>query len=165
MRRPAKRRGENQNSKGPITMFTPTCTKSSPRRVAAIAVSAIGAVAATLALAAPQSAATVSSVAVDSGFSFGSTTSFGTGCSYKVTVAVSGSDRVYFYDNGGFASFNPSSVIPTSGTVETTWTPATPGSHAITATQFVGGMPSSAGQGLFSVGTGINTGSACLVMP
>ncbi|MFD3592430.1 hypothetical protein ACFWU5_06845 [Nocardia sp. NPDC058640] len=143
-------------------MFTRTRT-TRRQRVIGAGVSTIGALAATVGLAAPPASADAISVTVDPGFSIGLTTSFGMGCSYKVTAAVSGLDNiVYFTDEGGGASFNPNYVTSNSGIAETTWTPATPGIHTIRAVHFSGGGPAAT---IVTVGTGINTGSGCVVLP
>ncbi|MFE1592914.1 hypothetical protein [Nocardia sp. NPDC058705] len=137
------------------------------QRVIGFGVSTIGAVAATVALAAPHASAAALSVAVEPGSSFGLTTSFGTGCNYKVTAAVSTpGGAVYFMDNGSvFTGFNPNQVEANAGIAETVWTPATPGVHVISAYHGVFPNGTEVAAPPITVGTGINTGSGCAVLP
>ncbi|WP_280468779.1 hypothetical protein [Nocardia cyriacigeorgica] len=145
-------------------MRTTTSTRARRRRGTriGIAVTGLGAAAAAFTIAAPTAGAGALGVNVQPGMSIGLGTPYGTGCSYQVTASVDNPGQpVHFSDNGTGATFNPNPKNPTGLTATTTWTPATPGTHAILAWQ--GGVPSP--PQIIVVGTGINTGSGCAVMP
>ncbi|MVU77603.1 hypothetical protein GPX89_10170 [Nocardia sp. ET3-3] len=102
------------------------------------------------------------------GWSFGATTRVGTNCTYTLTADVSDYHDVTFRDTTGASVFSPSTTIqPTfdvhtlTGQATVSWTPTQPGSHHLYIEQYPNG--SAAADVL--VGTGINTGSACLVLP
>ncbi|MFD0000467.1 hypothetical protein [Nocardia sp. NPDC127526] len=86
---------------------------------------------------------------------------YGSGCSYTVTVEGRSGDSAWFYDIGAYGTFNPQSVtIGRDGRATTTWTPQATGRHRIYADSYWG----SAATDYFEVGTGINLGSACVVL-
>lgn len=119
----------------------------------------LGGVAAALTLAAPAASADVTSVTVSSGSSFGSSNMHGTGCEYTVTASVNSYGPVYFYDNGQFLG----EAYSFGWQAQHTWTPTTTGTHVLSAWQPYGGtdMPIDLP---VEVATGINLGSACVVL-
>lgn len=120
--------------------------------------------------AAPDAAARVTGLTVgpgSPGMSFGAS-QYGTNCTYTLTAAVDDYHPVVFTDSTGAGTFFPSSRIDPRFDVHTlkgeavvSWTPTQPGWHHIYADQ-----PPYAGPALnLLVGNGVNTGSACLVLP
>ncbi|MBL1077118.1 hypothetical protein JK358_22220 [Nocardia sp. 2] len=123
---------------------------------------ALAAIAAALVLAAPNASAFVWRVDVSPGLAVGlGTSQYGSGCSYTVTVQGWSGDHAWLYDTGGFGTFNPQTVtIGSDGRGTSTWTPHTTGWHRVWADSYYGG----AGSDWINVGTGINLGSACVVL-
>ncbi|MBB5917361.1 hypothetical protein BJY24_006273 [Nocardia transvalensis] len=119
------------------------------------------------ALTAPAARAVVTDLQVSPGtpaFSWGPQSQYGTSCTYTLTATVTiGDDRgVSFYDWTEAASFAPANYVsPANGTATVGWTPTRPGWHHISAYQGSEGGPAVD----VLVGNGINTGSACLVLP
>ncbi|MGX1808372.1 hypothetical protein ACWIGI_21855 [Nocardia sp. NPDC055321] len=130
-------------------------------RTSALA-AAVAALAGTLVLTAPGANAQVWRVDVSAGTSIGlGTSQFGSGCSYTVTVQGRPGDGAWFYDVEGYGTFSPQWVsIGADGRASTTWTPHSAGWHRIYADSYYGGASS----GSINVGTGINLGSACVVV-
>ncbi|AYF76116.1 hypothetical protein D7D52_22300 [Nocardia yunnanensis] len=90
-----------------------------------------GAVAGTIVLVAPQAGAWPSNLEVSGG------STHNVGCSYTLTATVE-VDRllsVTFKDNGTELTGSPVSPSILSNKVTINWTPSTPGSHTLTATQ------------------------------
>ncbi|MFI6214141.1 hypothetical protein ACIBCD_19295 [Nocardia brasiliensis] len=127
----------------------------------AAALTSFGAVSAALVVAAPAAPATVNAVGVAPGLSFGSSTAFGTSCTYIATATATPGDVVGFFDPTG--TFDPGGwiTVPSSGTVTAKWTPLVPGNHTVYAVRNEGEFVSTQA----SVGTGVNLGFACLVLP
>ncbi|RJO70964.1 hypothetical protein D5S18_27725 [Nocardia panacis] len=124
--------------------------------------------AAALALAAPEAGASVTRIDVATGLSFGSSGSIGTGCSYTVTATARPGSSVVFLDEvDGLrtdATFKP--VGPTAdanGKASTTWTPAKKGQHKIWAAEYISGETYF--MTAVNVGTGLNLGPLCFVLP
>lgn len=102
------------------------------------------------------------------GWSVGVTSQYGTNCTYTLTAAVSDYHPVAFRDSTGAATFYPSASLSPDFDVHTlkgqatvSWTPSGAGWHHLVAEQYPNG--STAIDVL--VGNGINTGSACIVLP
>lgn len=130
-------------------------------RISAFAAS-VAAVAAALVLVAPSASAQVWRVDVSAGTSIGlGTSQYGSGCSYTVTVQGRPGDWAGFYDLGAYGTFSPQSVtIGSDGRASTSWTPQASGWHQIYVDSYFGQASTSS----FTVGTGINLGSACVVI-
>ncbi|WP_069161437.1 hypothetical protein [Nocardia altamirensis] len=139
----------------------------------ATAVATLGAVATAIALAAPQAGATVTSIRVESGQSSGSSgDALGTGCSYSVVAKTEPGRAVVFLDefNADVANktFQPAyATADATGTARTTWVPNQKGPHKIWAIEYLGeekfdpythDVP-------YTVGTGVNVGPTCVVLP
>ncbi|MEU0539797.1 hypothetical protein ABZ319_07990 [Nocardia sp. NPDC005978] len=122
----------------------------------------LAALAGALVLTAPGASAQVWRVDVSAGTSIGlGTSQYGAGCSYTVTVQGRPGDAAWFYDIEGYGTFSPQTVvIGTDGRASTSWTPQAAGWHRIYADSYYG----SAATGSITVGTGINLGSACVVV-
>ncbi|CAM4449331.1 hypothetical protein NONI108955_29455 [Nocardia ninae] len=129
-----------------------------------------------IAFTAPQAGATVTSVRVETGQSFGSSADArGTGCSYPVTVITDPGKEVVLLDQIGddpktadYKQFQPYELIAdASGVARATWTPDRKGPHKIVVLELLDGddfdvyLPRTA----MNVGTGINLGPACAVLP
>ncbi|MEU7141621.1 hypothetical protein ABZ942_19360 [Nocardia sp. NPDC046473] len=114
---------------------------------------------------APSAAARVTSLAAAPGMSWGPATPYGTNCTYTLTATVTNPNPVAFYDFGPESTFAPDRYShPTAGTTTVRWTPTQPGRHRIMAYQtFTGGPAMDTAALDIQVGTGINTGSACIV--
>ncbi|MFI6165286.1 hypothetical protein ACIBCN_00730 [Nocardia sp. NPDC051052] len=129
----------------------------------------LGALTAAIALAAPTAGASVTRVDVAPGLSFGSSGGgYGAGCSYTVTATARPGATVTFLDDveGGrtIDTFKPvTQVADASGKASTTWTPAKKGKHDIWAAEYIQGE--SYIMTTVNVGTGINLGPACVVLP
>lgn len=115
--------------------------------------------------AAPDAAAAVTGLQAFPGtpaVSWGPQSQYGTGCTYTLTATVTGYGPVSFADWTGAATFYPSNYIhPGGGKATVSWTPNQPGWHRISAYQTSAGGPAID----LLVGTGVNTGSACVVLP
>lgn len=122
--------------------------------VGAVAVTAAGAM-----MFAPTAAADVT-VAPSAG---GSSGTYGTGCPVTLTANVTAPDAipaaVTFLDNGAGIGIG---TTDGAGNASVQWTPGTTGQHTIIARY--GGFGPSA-QTVVNVGTGINAGSSCIVLP
>ncbi|WP_330180726.1 hypothetical protein OHB26_30620 [Nocardia sp. NBC_01503] len=99
--------------------------------------------------------------------SVGLTSQYGSNCTYTLTAAVGDYHNVRFTDTGA-ATFAPNAtVIPyydshtSRGQATVSWTPTAPGQHHLYAEQYPNGSLAID----LLVGTGVNTGSACLVLP
>ncbi|MFI9403637.1 hypothetical protein [Nocardia sp. NPDC052316] len=134
----------------------------------AATVTTLGALTAAIALAAPTAGAAVTRIDIAPGLSFGSSGSYGTGCSYTVTATARPGVAVVFLDEvDGFRTTDTlkpvGPVADASGKASTTWTPAKKGEHKIWAAEYI------AGETYFltsvTVGTGLNAGPACVVLP
>ncbi|PXX60316.1 hypothetical protein DFR70_110156 [Nocardia tenerifensis] len=134
----------------------------------AAAMTALGAVTAAIALAAPTAGAAVTRIDVSPGLSFGSSNSFGTGCSYTVTATARPGIAVVFLDEvDGLRTTDTlkpvGPVADANGKASTTWTPAKKGEHKLWAAEYI------SGETYFlttvTVGTGVNAGPACVVLP
>lgn len=145
-------------------------------RAAATTVATLSAVAAAIAFAAPQAGATVTSVRVEQGQSFGSSADVrGTGCSYPVTVNTEPGKTVVVLDQLGddpktvdYKQFQPYELVAdASGAARTTWTPDRRGAHKIVVLELKDGDDFDAyfPRNAMNVGTGINLGPACAVLP
>lgn len=111
---------------------------------------------------APDASADVTTLHAVPGMSWGPSSQYGTNCTYTLTATINAWMPVSFYDFTEAATFSPSNYIqPTAGSVSVQWTPTRPGWHHITAYQTSAGGPSID----LLVGTGVNTGSACVVLP
>ncbi|RDI67906.1 hypothetical protein DFR76_102307 [Nocardia pseudobrasiliensis] len=111
---------------------------------------------------APAAAADVTSLTADPGLSWGPSSRYGTSCSYQLTAATNTGAKVSFYDFTEAATFAPSNYVDSvNGVATVRWTPTRPGAHRIVAYQTSAGGP----EITLQVGTGINAGSACLVLP
>ncbi|MCM6772017.1 hypothetical protein NDR87_03010 [Nocardia sp. CDC159] len=111
---------------------------------------------------APGAAADVTNLSIDPGASWGPSSRYGTTCSYTLTARTNTAGKVSFYDFTQAATFSPGHYVDTvDGVATVRWTPTQPGTHAIMAYQTSAGGPVLTVQ----VGNGINTGSACLVLP
>ncbi|UGT61077.1 hypothetical protein [Nocardia asteroides] len=119
------------------------------------------AVAAVLAIAAAPAGAEITGITVEPGISSGSSSPYGTGCAYTVTANAAPGEYVSFYDSQR-GSFDPPWAIPVgpSGIATAIWTPQERGAHTLHAVQ-IGGEKSVR----VEVGTGIDLGIACLVLP
>ncbi len=119
-------------------------------------------VAASVLVTAPDAAARVTGLHASPGLSWGPTQQYGTNCTYTLTATVDDAAPVSFYDFDPSTVFSPSNYIqPVDGVATVQWTPTNPGWHRIVAYQTSEGGPAIN----LEVGTGINTGSACLVLP
>ncbi|MBH0776501.1 hypothetical protein [Nocardia bovistercoris] len=127
------------------------------RRCGAVAFAV--AVCAGLAMAQPPSAgATVTRVGVYYDTNYGPLTNFGTACTYTVEARLSSAvGPVSMYDNGILFA----TVQPTGGVAIAQWSPATRGTHTISAAQSTDSA--TAGVDVF-VGAGIPIGYSCLVI-
>lgn len=135
----------------------------------AATVTTLGALTAAIALAAPTAGAAVTRVDVAPGLSFGSSGGgYGAGCSYTVTATARPGVAVVFLDevdgNRTTDTLKPvGPVADANGKASTTWTPAKKGEHKLWAAEYI------SGETYFltsvTVGTGINAGPACLVLP
>ncbi|KAA8887398.1 hypothetical protein F3087_17015 [Nocardia colli] len=135
----------------------------------AAAVTTLGALAAALTLAAPTAGAAVTRIDVTPGLSFGSSGgAIGAGCSYTVTATARPGVAVVFLDEvDGLRTTDTlkpvGPVADASGKASTTWTPAKKGEHKLWAAEYI------SGETYFlttvNVGTGINAGPACVVLP
>ncbi|WP_306360822.1 hypothetical protein [Nocardia sp. CC227C] len=145
-------------------------------RAAATTAAALSALAAAIAFAAPQAGAAVTSIHVEQGQSFGSSADArGTGCSYPITVTTEPGKSVVLLDQIGddpktadHKQFQPYRVVAdASGTARTTWTPDRAGSHKIVALELLGDdeFDVYTRNGAINVGTGVNLGPACVVLP
>lgn len=101
------------------------------------------------------------------GQSVGLTSQYGTNCTYTLTAAVGDYHNVTFTDTGA-ATFSPSATVSPDydshtnrGQATVSWTPTAPGQHHLFAEQYPNGSLAID----VLVGTGINAGSACLVLP
>ncbi|MFE9578463.1 hypothetical protein ACFYO1_18880 [Nocardia sp. NPDC006044] len=145
-------------------------------RAAATTVAALSALAAAVAFAAPQAGATVTSVHVDKGQSFGSSADArGTGCSYPIVVNTDPGKKVVVLDQIGddpntadYKQFQPYELVAdASGAARSTWTPDRKGPHKIVVLELRADedydvySPRTA----MNIGTGINLGPACVVLP
>ncbi|MFI9407144.1 hypothetical protein [Nocardia sp. NPDC052316] len=145
-------------------------------RAAATTVATLGVLASAIAFAAPQAGAVVTSISVEQRQSFGSSADArGTGCSYAVTVHTDPGKTVVVLDQIGddphtadYKQFQPYEVVAdASGAAHTTWTPDRRGPHKIVVLELADGddfdiyTPRNA----MNVGTGINLGPACAVLP
>ncbi|WP_194836789.1 hypothetical protein [Nocardia sp. XZ_19_369] len=145
-------------------------------RAAATTVATLSVLAAAIAFAAPQAGATVTNVRVENGQSFGSSADArGTGCSYAVTVMTDPGKAVVVLDQIGddpntadYKQFQPYELVAdASGAARTAWTPDRKGPHKIVVLELLEGddfdiyLPRNA----MNVGTGINLGPACAVLP
>ncbi|NNH74304.1 hypothetical protein HLB23_31400 [Nocardia uniformis] len=126
-----------------------------------VVVAGVAALVGAAVLAAPNAAGTATRVGVEPGISFGPATNYGTGCSYPVNAYVNDPvTPVVFYDNGiAFAVAHPSGAIATAH-----WAPATPGAHRLQVIQH-----SAPGEDVvpyvdLRVGTGLHSGSGCIVL-
>lgn len=129
----------------------------------------LGALTAAIALAAPGAGAAVTRIDVATGTSFGSSAPYGTGCSYTVTATAQPGKAVAFYEaddqgTGTRDTFKPEAPkVDASGKATTVWTPKTKGQHKIYAQEYP------TGDATFTVtvnvGTGVNLGPVCLVLP
>ncbi|PXX62225.1 hypothetical protein DFR70_10792 [Nocardia tenerifensis] len=136
----------------------------------------LSALAAAIAVAAPHAGATVTSIRVDKGQSFGSSADArGTGCSYPVTVNTDPGKTVVLLDQIGddpqsadYKQFQPYELVAdASGAARTTWIPDRKGPHKIVVLELLEGDDFEV-YGLrnaMNVGTGINLGPACVVLP
>ncbi|MFD3506570.1 hypothetical protein [Nocardia sp. NPDC058666] len=110
------------------------------------------------AVVAPPATASVTTISIAPSATFG-LHPYGTGCSYTVNVTVDDNTKtVYFYEEGqGPSGF--SEAVPVNGVASTTWVPSRTDITYIYAFQ-----PGATSQTRFpvSVGTGIDTGSACI---
>ncbi|APA97737.1 hypothetical protein NS506_03687 [Nocardia seriolae] len=102
------------------------------------------------------------------GWSVGVTSRFGTNCTYTLTADVSDYHDVAFRDTTSTAIFSPGATIKPrfdihtlTGQATVSWTPTQPGWHHLYVEQYPNGYAAAD----VLVGTGINTGSACLVLP
>ncbi|MFC9435376.1 hypothetical protein [Nocardia sp. NPDC057030] len=145
---------------------------SSSNRIAATAAT-LSVIAAAIALAAPQAGATVTSVRIERGQGFGSSESArGTGCAYRVIAQTEPGREVAFLDeidnDLSPTSFGPAFVVADpSGAASTTWTPTKKGQHYLWVVERVSDEK---GEGYstdtpLTIGTGINVGPACVVLP
>ncbi|MGX1807235.1 hypothetical protein ACWIGI_16090 [Nocardia sp. NPDC055321] len=121
---------------------------------------AIAAAAALTVLCAPAGA-TATRVGVEPGLSYGPATNYGAGCTYPVNGYVDDpSAPVVFYDNGtAFATAVPSGRIAIAH-----WTPATPGVHRLQIVQHTVPGADVVPYVDITVGTGLLTGSGCIVL-
>lgn len=137
---------------------------------------ALGTAAATIALAAPHAGAVVTNMHVEQGQSFGSSADArGTGCSYQVTVTTDPGRTIAILDQIGddpktadYRQFRPSELVAdASGLARTTWTPDRKGQHRIIVLELLGDDDYDvySRRGEILVGTGINLGPACAVLP
>ncbi|MEV6554271.1 hypothetical protein AB0M22_01030 [Nocardia sp. NPDC051756] len=144
----------------------------SSNRIAAT-VATLSAIATAIALAAPQAGATVTSIRIERGQGFGSSESArGTGCAYRVIVQTDPGKEVVFLDEVdndlSHTPFGPAFVVAdASGAARTTWTPAKKGQHRVVVVERVSDEK---GEGYsidapLTIGTGINVGPACVVLP
>ncbi|WP_157573720.1 hypothetical protein [Nocardia jejuensis] len=126
------------------------------------AASACTVLAAALVSIAPSASAQVWRVTVSAGTSVGlGSSQYGSGCAYAVTVEGRPGDAAWFYDTGAFGTFSPQTVtIGSDGRASTSWTPQVSGWHRIYADSYYGAAATDS----FQVGTGINLGSACVVV-
>ncbi|WP_141717334.1 hypothetical protein [Nocardia altamirensis] len=146
-------------------------------RAAVTTVATLSALAAAIAVAAPQAAADVS-VRVNAGQSFGSSGgAIGTGCAYPITVYSEPGKELFLVDMIGddqrsakWETFRPYRVVTdASGTAYSTWTPNRRGPLKIVVLEasaddedaFDAWVP----RNTTNVGTGINLGPACAVLP
>ena len=142
-------------------MATRTIRNRTAYRSATV-LSGLALAAATTLLFAPHAAAKPTSITVHPGSSIGSTP-YGTGCSYDVSAVVDAAGPVHFYTrllpDGEWTEFNTINATG-PGTVRVTWTPTETGEIVVNANQ--AGVGASAPP--VTVGTGINTGSSCIVL-
>ncbi|QIS22015.1 hypothetical protein [Nocardia terpenica] len=137
-------------------------------RKATATLTVLGSVTAAIVLGAPQASAAVTRIDIASGLSFG-VAPYGTGCSYTITATAQSGTAVAFYDvdeqgNGTRDSFSTSMPqLDASGKATTTWRPITKGQHRILAQEFPTGDATATTNA--TVGTGINLGIACIVLP
>ncbi|NUS45481.1 MAG: hypothetical protein HOQ24_17540 [Mycobacteriaceae bacterium] len=117
---------------------------------------AFASIAAVVALAAPHATAAVTSLYVAPPMGG----RYGVGCSYTVTATVTSFLPVEFRDNGRVIPGSPRAPFGNTATVQ--WYPMYRGSHLIQALQFPG-YPRS--QWIQVTGTGVNTGTSCIVLP
>ncbi|MFD6158703.1 hypothetical protein ACFWF7_01315 [Nocardia sp. NPDC060256] len=145
-------------------------------RAAAATVATLSALAAAIAFAAPQAGAAVTTIRVEQGQSFGSSADArGTGCAYPITVFTDPGRELIVLDqigddpkNADYKQFQPNSVVAdASGTARTTWTPTQKGPHKIVVLELLDGDDYDAYtlRNPMNVGTGINLGPACAVLP
>ncbi|MEV6066649.1 hypothetical protein AB0L82_08890 [Nocardia sp. NPDC052001] len=119
------------------------------------------AAAALVVVAAPDATAGVTGLQASPGLSWGPSKLYGTTCTYTLTATVNDAQPVSFYDFDPSSTFSPSNYIyPANGTATVRWTPGQTGWHRIVAYQSSEGGPAIN----LDVGTGTNTGSACLVL-
>ncbi|KZM73527.1 hypothetical protein AWN90_33455 [Nocardia terpenica] len=122
-----------------------------------------------VACAAPDAVADVTAVEVAPGMSFGSSGVYGTGCSYTITATAKPGTSVLFIDEvGGVRTQEtlrpPGAPTGDTGKAQTVWTPDRAGVHTIWAGEYP--TPGAAiVTSEVNVGTGINLGPACLVLP
>ncbi|MFI6166181.1 hypothetical protein ACIBCN_05275 [Nocardia sp. NPDC051052] len=143
----------------------------SNRPVATVA--ALGALAAVVAFAAPQAGATVTSLGVDTGQSFGSSAGpTGTSCSYAVAAKTDPGQEVVFLDEVNaqvsHGVFRPAVVTAdAAGVARSTWIPSQKGQHNIWVVEYRSDDDYDAysHDDPITVGTGINVGPACVVLP
>ncbi|QIS11510.1 hypothetical protein [Nocardia arthritidis] len=137
------------------------------KKVAAAAL-ASGALITAIGFAAPAAQADISRVDVAPGLSFGSSSSYGTGCSYQVTASAPPDDALIFVDETAndrtTQTLKPSYLATdVDGKATVTWTPTTKGAHRIWVREnHPGATPVTAS---VNVGTGIQLGPICLVLP
>ncbi|WP_280409161.1 hypothetical protein [Nocardia brasiliensis] len=144
-------------------------------RAVATTMATLGALAATIALAAPQAGAAVTNMHVEQGQSFGSSDALGTGCSYEVTITTEPGMTIGMLDQIGddprtadHKQFRPGKIVAdASGTARTTWIPDRKGPHKLVALELSDGDDYEAyvRRGQINVGTSINLGPACAVLP
>ncbi|MEV6278104.1 hypothetical protein [Nocardia sp. NPDC051832] len=143
---------------------------------AAATVAALSALAAGIAFAAPQAGAEVTRIHVEQGQSFGSSADArGTGCSYPITVTTEPGRAVIMLDQIGndpetadHKQFQPNQVTAdASGIARTTWTPDRKGPHKIVVLELLDGddFDVYSLRTAMNVGTGVNLGPACAVLP
>ncbi|MEU7138833.1 hypothetical protein ABZ942_05225 [Nocardia sp. NPDC046473] len=152
-----------------LPMLRPSTFRRALPGIGTTAVAVLSAAVLTLSTA-PDAAARVTGLNVGPGspaMSVGAS-QYGTNCTYTLTAAVDDYHPVVFNDSTGAGTFFPSDTINPSFDIHTlkgeaivSWTPTQPGWHHIYANQ-----PPYAGPAVsLLVGNGINTGSACLVLP
>lgn len=147
--------------------------RTSTRTSAATAAATFVAMAGAIALAAPGAGAVVTGLQIQPGQSFGSAETHGTGCSYTLVASTEPGQEVVFVDQVGGAEptttqFQPAVVTAdASGKARTTWIPDRKGQHTLWVVEYFSEEefdPYRLDNPL-TVGTGINIGPSCLVLP